>query len=294
MRRPPLDAGQQQVLTASQAATASRNPFVEFDLPVAAAAARDSAPVGMWARRERDLDPVDIALDRHLLVGVHRRCRVVRQPVARAADETWPGTLAGLEGNRRQMRRASRSASSAAAFSRGSASSAERAASRSGCIEADPIKRIEAPGGEDRRRSSAAPRRERRGRSCPADEPDIMRIRRLLPLPPQLHHRLAEVDLGMAREASMRTPQPLDEDIVHAPAPAIHRDPDAGAAAPNATVAPGDGSDPREAGELAGTMSGAILRRRDRTARPPRVVHYSSAVNTHLYFVKMTGLSPAG
>ena len=25
-----------------------------------------------------------------------------------------------------------------------------------------------------------------------------------------------------------RTPQPLDEDIVHAPAPAIHRDPDAG------------------------------------------------------------------
>ena len=27
-------------------------------------------------------------------------------------------------------------------------------------------------------------------------------------------------------------------------------------------------------------MSGAILRRRDRTARPPRVVHYSSAVNT--------------
>ena len=27
-------------------------------------------------------------------------------------------------------------------------------------------------------------------------------------------------------------------------------------------------------------MSGAILRRRDRTARPPRVVHYSSAVNS--------------
>ena len=29
-------------------------------------------------------------------------------------------------------------------------------------------------------------------------------------------------------------------------------------------------------------MSGTILRRRDRTARPPRVVHYSSAVNTSL------------
>ena len=28
-------------------------------------------------------------------------------------------------------------------------------------------------------------------------------------------------------------------------------------------------------------MSGTILRRRDRTARPPRVEHYSSAVNTH-------------
>ena len=28
---------------------------------------------------ERDLDPVDIALDRHLLVGVHRRRRVVHQ-----------------------------------------------------------------------------------------------------------------------------------------------------------------------------------------------------------------------
>ena len=29
-----------------------------------------------------------------------------------------------------------------------------------------------------------------------------------------------------------------------------------------------------------GTMSGTILRRRDRTARPPRVEHYSSAVNS--------------
>ena len=29
-----------------------------------------------------------------------------------------------------------------------------------------------------------------------------------------------------------------------------------------------------------GTMSGTFLRRRDRTARPPRVEHYSSAVNT--------------
>ena len=28
-------------------------------------------------------------------------------------------------------------------------------------------------------------------------------------------------------------------------------------------------------------MSGTILRRRDRTARPPRVEHYSSAVNTY-------------
>ncbi len=30
-------------------------------------------------------------------------------------------------------------------------------------------------------------------------------------------------------------------------------------------------------------MSGTILRRRDRTARPPRVEHYSSAVNNKLY-----------
>ncbi len=29
-------------------------------------------------------------------------------------------------------------------------------------------------------------------------------------------------------------------------------------------------------------MSGTILRRRDQTARPPRVEHYSSAVNTWL------------
>ena len=28
-------------------------------------------------------------------------------------------------------------------------------------------------------------------------------------------------------------------------------------------------------------MSGTILHRRDRTARPPRVEHYSSAVNSH-------------
>ena len=33
-------------------------------------------------------------------------------------------------------------------------------------------------------------------------------------------------------------------------------------------------------------MSGTILRRRDRTARPPRVVHYSSAVNM---FVNING-----
>ena len=30
-------------------------------------------------------------------------------------------------------------------------------------------------------------------------------------------------------------------------------------------------------------MSGTILRRRDRTARPPRVVHYSAAVNKARY-----------
>ena len=37
-------------------------------------------------------------------------------------------------------------------------------------------------------------------------------------------------------------------------------------------------------------MSGTILRRRDRTARPPRVEHYSSAVNTsNLPFDEWTG-----
>ena len=30
-------------------------------------------------------------------------------------------------------------------------------------------------------------------------------------------------------------------------------------------------------------MSGTILRRRDRTARPPRVEHYSSAVNNRAW-----------
>ena len=33
-------------------------------------------------------------------------------------------------------------------------------------------------------------------------------------------------------------------------------------------------------------MSGTILRRRDRTARPPRVEHYSSAVNNHGYTLR--------
>ena len=37
-------------------------------------------------------------------------------------------------------------------------------------------------------------------------------------------------------------------------------------------------------------MSGTILRRRDRTARPPRVEHYSSAVNTWLGAAKECGL----
>ena len=32
-------------------------------------------------------------------------------------------------------------------------------------------------------------------------------------------------------------------------------------------------------------MSGTILRRRDRTARPPRVEHYSSAVNNQYEFI---------
>ena len=35
-------------------------------------------------------------------------------------------------------------------------------------------------------------------------------------------------------------------------------------------------------------MSGTILRRRDRTARPPRVEHYSSAVNT-----RAEGINPS-
>ena len=36
-------------------------------------------------------------------------------------------------------------------------------------------------------------------------------------------------------------------------------------------------------------MSGAFLRRRDRTARPPRVEHYSSAVNTRALVQMATG-----
>ena len=35
-------------------------------------------------------------------------------------------------------------------------------------------------------------------------------------------------------------------------------------------------------------MSGTILRRRDRTARPPRVEHYSSAVNSRIGRVEGT------
>ena len=37
-------------------------------------------------------------------------------------------------------------------------------------------------------------------------------------------------------------------------------------------------------------MSGTFLRRRDRTARPPRVVHYSSAVNTFCFSKNWTVL----
>ena len=54
---------------------------------------------------ERDLDPADIALDHHLLVGVRRRRRVIHQPVAhqgRRGDLAWH-VLAGLEGNGRQI-----------------------------------------------------------------------------------------------------------------------------------------------------------------------------------------------
>ena len=39
-------------------------------------------------------------------------------------------------------------------------------------------------------------------------------------------------------------------------------------------------------------MSGTILRRRDRTARPPRVEHYSSAVNTRQH--AMPAMAAAG
>ena len=54
---------------------------------------------------ERDLDPVDIALDRHLLVGVHRRRRVVHQPVAHQGRgrDLARHMLAGLEGDGGQI-----------------------------------------------------------------------------------------------------------------------------------------------------------------------------------------------
>ena len=40
-------------------------------------------------------------------------------------------------------------------------------------------------------------------------------------------------------------------------------------------------------------MSGTILRRRDRTARPPRVEHYSSAVNTLTLYAARAFGTPA-
>ena len=54
---------------------------------------------------ERDLDPVDIALHRHLLVGVHRRRRVVHQPVAHQGRgrDLARHMLAGLEGDGGQI-----------------------------------------------------------------------------------------------------------------------------------------------------------------------------------------------
>ncbi len=58
---------------------------------------------------------------------------------------------------------------------------------------------------------------------------------------------LVEID----RLVFERAPQPLDEDVVHAPAPAIHRDPDAGR-----LQAPGEG----EAGELAALVGVEYLR----------------------------------
>ena len=52
-----------------------------------------------------DLDPVDIALHHDLLVGVHRRRRVVHQPVAHQGrgQDLARHVLAGLEGNGRQI-----------------------------------------------------------------------------------------------------------------------------------------------------------------------------------------------
>ena len=59
---------------------------------------------------------------------------------------------------------------------------------------------------------------------------------------------LAQID-GLVFE---RAPQPLNEDVVQAPAPAVHRDPDAGL-----PQAPGEG----EAGELAALVGIEDLRR---------------------------------
>ena len=54
---------------------------------------------------ERDLDLIDTAPDRHLLVGVHRRHRVVHQPVAHRGrrGNLARHMLAGLEGRSRQI-----------------------------------------------------------------------------------------------------------------------------------------------------------------------------------------------
>ena len=94
-------------------------------------------------RRDRTARPLRVGhyssplpLDRHLLVGVDRRRRVVHQPVTHSAvEETRPGTCSqASKGTPGRSRRASRSASSAAArspCSNASSRSRQRASSRS-------------------------------------------------------------------------------------------------------------------------------------------------------------------
>ena len=254
---------------------------------------------------ERDLDPVDIALHHDLLVGVHRRRRVVRQdprhrqrrvviqhrsegtPPRKAKALTWPSRegLRRLPGIR---------------LDEPDIGMRQNQAEKGNLL----------PSAPDLDRSLA--------------EVDLGMARRVMEWNKGLAHRLPpgpDIVLhdGIAAGEPVLVPQPFEDPVRRVPLLARHvrirvrlqnRVDDAGEPiqlGPPDRLRPAVARRRRVAQYLLhratvdtepphrvprhtspaprrnrqGAMSGALLRRRDRTARPLRVEHYSSAVNIH-------------